>query len=92
MHARMQGRNDSDAEDSSFSQYTDYSNDTARGPPKLAIFAFHPRATINAQLDLCLVRARQTWHRTLPHAEFLLLDPWHAHELSAVQGNGKILL
>lgn len=56
MHA-AQGRNESGDADPNFNQYLDYNSSSEIGTdPRLAIFNFQPRKTINAQLDLCLVR------------------------------------
>ena len=48
----MQGRNESDLVDT----FSEYNTDPTMDPaPKLAIFTFKPRKSINAQMDICLV-------------------------------------
>ena len=48
----MQGRNESDLVDT----FAEYNTDPVEDPePKLAIFTFKPRRSINAQMDICLV-------------------------------------
>ena len=57
VHA-AQGRNESGDADPNFAQYLDYnSSDATNAELRLAIFNFQPAKTINAQLDLCLVRS-----------------------------------
>ena len=49
---QVQGRNESDLVDT----FAEYNTDPVEDPePKLAIFTFKPRRSINAQMDICLV-------------------------------------